>query len=407
MTAGSTMAAAKITESSTALPTSSSVDLLDAWGDRFVSVANELASALVDDPSSTVPSSNVLSTSVSVASTTPTTTPTATTTNALEVLQSAIPSQVRQGLESVFPGVFGDETTSTSRHQPTRSSTTTGGRTSTRRPNRPNSTSHSTTRPSNQPTRHPGDRPNDPPHNRPPPHGFPNTTTTHSPTTLSTSTSHTLTTPTTTISPAGVATGRPPPNAADQEIGAHPIPTASVAGIASGLVAGAVMVFLGGAYYYRQRRKQNKPFLPESFASAIGRRHNSQRSGGSGRVYPEVAWLYDPVISRPDTPSAQHTRHGSDAPLVPPMSAPMAERRGSSADMSMSAAASARRDSGPPYDEPINTPELGRGRRAESPLLAPQQLPEIRVQREESPYGARGDGAGYLRLPGREDDQGA
>lgn len=70
----------------------------------------------------------------------------------------------------------------------------------------------------------------------------------------------------------------------------------------------------------------------------------------------------------------------------------------------MSATGSAR-DVGRSYDEPLGTPEMGRGRRAESPLLAPQ-LPEIRVQRDESPFGERG-GGGYLRLPGREDDQGA
>lgn len=90
------------------------------------------------------------------------------------------------------------------------------------------------------------------------------------------------------------------------EIGAHPISNASVAGIASGLCAGAVMVALG-AFYLHRRRQQGKPMIG---------RWGSQKSAGSG-PYPQVAWLYDPKMSPPGSPGQSRSGSGAEERLIP------------------------------------------------------------------------------------------
>ena len=75
----------------------------------------------------------------------------------------------------------------------------------------------------------------------------------------------------------------------------HPNDNAAVAGISAGLVAGAVLIGLAALFLWR-RKKQGKPVFARS---------SSQRSG----PYPEVAWLYDPVMTPNGSPG--HSRSGS------------------------------------------------------------------------------------------------
>lgn len=169
-------------------------------------------------------------------------------------------------------------------------------------------------------------------------------------TTSPTSTPTTMTTtPSSTLShlPSATQTDSASPGSND---GSHPISNASVAGIAAGLSAGAVLIALGGLYLYRQRKRGKAPFGPRG----------SQRSRGSGRVYPEVAWLYDPRMTPEGSPS--HSRRGSGAGENL-----MSEQRAGSAEMS----------------EAHGSPNLRPGGAA-SPLLTPQAP----YHRSESPGGS-------------------
>lgn len=107
------------------------------------------------------------------------------------------------------------------------------------------------------------------------------------------------TTPTT----MATAVTRPSPEPTEEReiLGAHPIPNASVAGIATGLIAGAVLIGIGVVYLFR-RRQQGKP------VPFFGRQGSQRSEGGP---YPKVAWLYDPVITPAGSPG--QSRRGSEA----------------------------------------------------------------------------------------------
>ncbi|KAI5367350.1 hypothetical protein Slin15195_G024770 [Septoria linicola] len=80
----------------------------------------------------------------------------------------------------------------------------------------------------------------------------------------------------------------------------------SIAGIATGVTAGVVLILLT-ALLLARRRQQGKPFF------GAMQRSTSKRSN---RAYPEVAWLYDPATTPPRT-SENHSRAESGISLLP------------------------------------------------------------------------------------------
>ncbi|KAK4963294.1 hypothetical protein LTR10_000922 [Elasticomyces elasticus] len=225
----------------------------------------------------------------------------AQTTNALSILLSAAPSEVVASVESVFQSLSAAilETSSQPTATPTSRSTNSP-------PSRPTQTA------STQP---PG-RPNDRPTSRPEP-----STTSQITSVSTTATSSAVTSITSTSSSSVTSTATPSATIAASSGGGQ-LKNASVAGIATGLAAGAVLFLLAGMYILR-RRQQGKP-LP--FFGAKGSR-GSQRSSkrGSKRIFPEVAWLYDPARSPRDAEAPregmetemQEDRHFSTASLIP------------------------------------------------------------------------------------------
>ena len=158
-------------------------------------------------------------------------------------------------------------------------------------------------------------------------------------------------------------------------VGSNPIPNASVVGISVGLVAGAVLVALGGVFLWRRRKQGKAPFGPRG----------SQRSG---RVYPESAWLYDPQI----TPPRSRAGSTAEAALLP-------DPRAGSVEMAAGGL----------------SPNM-RPARPSSPLLAPH----ITITRDESPgyspFGGSGETGRSSRYAGTDnlrrpltsaDDEGA
>ena len=211
-------------------------------------------------------------------------------TNALDVLFSALPSSYATSIQSQFSDLLdpiasdidsftsdlfagaGERTTGTRTDTrpttrtgtpPTTRPTTTRGRPHTTRP---------TTRPTTDPTSTPSPLPPPPP---------PSSETTNQ-------------TPTTTLS-TGAATTTPAPPAATTHSASNPISNASTIGIATGVASGVVLLCLGGLYLYRRR------------AAGLGPFTNRSGSKRSNKVYPEVAWLYDPDITPP------RSRAGSSA----------------------------------------------------------------------------------------------
>jgi hypothetical protein len=145
------------------------------------------------------------------------------------------------------------------------------------------------------------------------------------------------------------------PTPEQHSIGAHPIKTAPIAGIAAGLGAGFVVAGLAALYLFR-RKSQGKAMF-----GGLGR-GGSKRSTGSG-PYPAVAWLYDPKISPPGTPGRSRSgsvADGAEERLIP-------EPRPGSVEMAGSEA---------PHLPPA---------RPSSPLLAPHLPPA----RERSPSPGR------------------
>ncbi|KAK3650665.1 hypothetical protein LTR56_006070 [Elasticomyces elasticus] len=217
----------------------------------------------------------------------------AQTTNALSILLSAAPSEVVASVESVFQSLSAAllETSSQPTATPTSRSTNSP-------PSRPTQTA------SNQP---PG-RPNDRPTSRPDP------STTSQITSVSTTATSSAVTSITSTLPSSVTSTATPSATIAASSGGGQLKNASVAGIATGLAAGM---------YILRRRQQGKP-LP--FFGAKGSR-GSQRSSkrGSKRIFPEVAWLYDPARSPKDAEAPregmetemQEDRHFSTASLIP------------------------------------------------------------------------------------------
>lgn len=81
---------------------------------------------------------------------------------------------------------------------------------------------------------------------------------------------------------------------------ANPSKNAATIGIATGVASGFVLLGLAGLWLWRRRQQGRAPFA----------RAGSNRSH---RVYPEVAWLYDPDI----TPSRSRAGSDSGAHLIP------------------------------------------------------------------------------------------
>lgn len=82
----------------------------------------------------------------------------------------------------------------------------------------------------------------------------------------------------------------------------------AIAGIAIGVAAGALCIILAACLLLRRRRRQGKPLF-----SAISR----SSSAKSQRVYPEIAWLYDPPEPTPRRPSRHYQRGDSEMALLP------------------------------------------------------------------------------------------
>ncbi|KAK3073005.1 hypothetical protein LTR53_005778 [Teratosphaeriaceae sp. CCFEE 6253] len=292
------------------------------------------------------------------------------TTNALSILLSAAPSELAASVESVFQSLTSELLASATQR-----------RTETPTPEHP-STSRETPRPtSDRFTR--GSRPT------------PSATQSIAITTSSASSSTFLTianAPTSLTS----TTATPSTTAAAASQGlAHPLKNASVAGIATGLAAGAVLFALAALFLYR-RRQQGKP-LPFFGAGGRGARTGSQRSSkrGSRRIFPEVAWLYDPSRTpregSPPPPRTEadregqrergqememaHSRHESAASLIP-------EPRAGAIELSPAP----------------HSPQL----RASDPLLSP---PMVGSGRDESP--GRGSSDSASRSGGRRSGSGS
>lgn len=245
-------------------------------------------------------------------------------TNALDVLLSALPSSVAESLESQFSATATDVSTTRPSSRPTTRPTT---RT------RPVSTTSSST--SSIPTSS-------------------SSTITSSSTTFTTSTRSTSNTiSSTSSSPSSTSTNAPPTDSNSSRLENN-----AVAGIATGVTAGAVLIILAVVFFLR-RRQQGKPFFgPRA----------SQRSKTSGRAYPEIAWLYDPAPTPPNEPSSSHhQREESASSLLPQVREP---------EMAAMAAA-------PLGSNPYRSPEL-RPAGPESPLLPPN----MPAARDESPGGS-------------------
>ncbi|KAK3071632.1 hypothetical protein LTR53_008274 [Teratosphaeriaceae sp. CCFEE 6253] len=287
------------------------------------------------------------------------------TTNALSILLSAAPSELAASVESVFQSLTSELLASATQQ-----------RTETPTPEDP-STSRETPRPTSDPfTRD----------SRPTPSATQSIA-------ISTSSASSSTFLTITNAPTSLTstTATPSTTAAAPQGLAHPLKNASVAGIATGLAAGAVLFALAALFLYR-RRQQGKP-LPFFGAGGRGARTGSQRSSkrGSRRIFPEVAWLYDPSRTpregSPPPPRADregergqememaHSRHESAASLIP-------EPRAGAIEL-------------PPAP---HSPQL----RASDPLLSP---PMVGSSRDESP--GRGSSDSASRSGGRRSGSGS
>ncbi|KAK3673351.1 hypothetical protein LTR78_006897 [Recurvomyces mirabilis] len=199
-------------------------------------------------------------------------------TNALSILLDAAPSDVAKSVESVISSL------STAFAGPSASPSNTPliPTSLTSQPTRPTSFSTSAMLPSSVT----------------PDSSLPTKISSPTPSTMMTVASQPITTSTSTSTPA--------PTAASTSHGAGQLKNASVVGIATGLVAGAVLIFLIGIFLWRRRSQGKAPFA---------NRRPSQRSSrkGSKRVYPEEAFLYDPKMTpRAASPSLEGERHSRD-----------------------------------------------------------------------------------------------
>ncbi|KAK5133562.1 hypothetical protein LTR08_007601 [Meristemomyces frigidus] len=112
--------------------------------------------------------------------------------------------------------------------------------------------------------------------------------------------------PPSTTSTSSSATPSATATAAPASSGAQ-LHNASIAGIATGLAAGAVAILLLTLYLQRRKRAGLYPFAPKRTSAA---------------VFPESAWLYDPARTPKEGPASEqgsphHTPNPSTAMLVP------------------------------------------------------------------------------------------
>lgn len=119
-------------------------------------------------------------------------------------------------------------------------------------------------------------------------------------TTSSTATQSTLTT---SSFPSATSTETSPARSSSTKLS-----PGAIAGIAIGVAAGAICIILAACLLLRRRRRQGKPLF-----SAISR----SSSAKSQRVYPEIAWLYDPPEPTPRRPSRHYQRGDSEMALLP------------------------------------------------------------------------------------------
>lgn len=133
-------------------------------------------------------------------------------------------------------------------------------------------------------------------------------------TTTQPSTLSTLVTATSTSSASSSSIATPSVSAAAAtSSGNGQLKNASVAGIATGAAAGFAVIFLLALFLLRRRSAGKSPFGPR------GSQRSSKR--GSRRIFPEVAWLYDPAMTPKNQPASEqgsphHSPNQSTAMLV-------------------------------------------------------------------------------------------
>lgn len=217
--------------------------------------------------------------------------------NALSVLLSALPSDLASSLEVGYSVLTHEliATTEVNTAEPTSippQAFTTGQSDISTSESRPASTdSRPTERPSSRYTEHPlypsTDRPSSQPSSRPTSH--PTTHPTSRPPKPPTSIQSTLTTlPSATSSSQPSTTSTPiPANNTTEEASSEPTITpqrqqtnGSIAGVATGAAAGAVLLTLAIFFFLRRRQRKRLAATPDP-----------------SQPYPEVAWLYDPARS--------------------------------------------------------------------------------------------------------------
>ncbi|KAL9532980.1 hypothetical protein SMMN14_03752 [Sphaerulina musiva] len=120
---------------------------------------------------------------------------------------------------------------------------------------------------------------------------------------LTTSSTATQSTLTTSSFPSATSTETSPARGSSTKLS-----PGAIAGIAIGVAAGALCIILAACLLLRRRRRQGKPLF-----SAISR----SSSAKSQRVYPEIAWLYDPPEPTPRRPSRHYQRGDSEMALLP------------------------------------------------------------------------------------------
>lgn len=120
---------------------------------------------------------------------------------------------------------------------------------------------------------------------------------------LTTSSTATQSTLTTSSFPSATSTETSPARGSSTKLS-----PGAIAGIAIGVAAGAICIILAACLLLRRRRRQGKPLF-----SAISR----SSSAKSQRVYPEIAWLYDPPEPTPRRPSRHYQRGDSEMALLP------------------------------------------------------------------------------------------
>ncbi|KAK4541956.1 hypothetical protein LTR36_007156 [Oleoguttula mirabilis] len=303
----------------------------------------------------------------------------AATTNALSILLSALPSNVASSFESEFDSFT---------HQILGTSSTS------------DTTTEATTASATRPTAHTAM----PSITRPTSHSLPSKTASSTSSTSSiSSTSSTLTTVASSSSSSSSASSATPSTsgAALPHSGPGQLKNASIAGIATGVAAGAVAFFLIALYLLRRRSQGKSPFGPR------GSQRSSKR--GSRRIFPEVAWLYDPAMTPKEQPGSErgsphHTPNQSTSMLVADQEragagAGMSGRNPSAYSLIPAPREGAVEMASAPYSPPMHPA------RSSSPLLAPGTAistddDSSRRSNSASPPGRRGDSRSPERRKG-------